>query len=167
MILFLFTSFAYFLHHKNPFNITDTHDINGLPILTIETKILMDSGLNCYEVATLILYYNTIPTKLVLIPYIISIPLFWFNFTFLLRCSSTKFALHIIVSESHQLSVLNLLDNAFNLLTGHVHIEYVLVSTLFASEKLKLQLPSSKIRVCNLKLKWKKKFDEIMWIIYM
>lgn len=41
----------------------DTHDINGFPIITVETKILMDSGLNCYEVATLMLYYNTIPTK--------------------------------------------------------------------------------------------------------
>lgn len=41
----------------------DTHDVNGFPIITIETKILMESGLNCYEVATLILYYNTIPTK--------------------------------------------------------------------------------------------------------
>lgn len=40
----------------------DTHDVNGLPIITIETRILSESGLNCYEIATLILYYNTIPT---------------------------------------------------------------------------------------------------------
>lgn len=52
-----------FKRKKKSFHFPDTHDINGFPIITIETKILMDSGLNCYEVATLILYYNTIPTK--------------------------------------------------------------------------------------------------------
>ena len=49
--------------HKILSIFSDTHDINGFPIITIETKILMDSGLTCYEVATLMLYYNTIPTK--------------------------------------------------------------------------------------------------------
>lgn len=43
--------------------IADTYDVNGFPIITIETRILMESGLNCYEVATLILYYSTIPLK--------------------------------------------------------------------------------------------------------
>lgn len=61
--------------------------------------------------------------------------------------SPSKFTLHAIVSDSNQLSVLNLLDNAFNLLTGHVHIDCVLVSTLFSAEKLQFQLPSSKIKV--------------------
>lgn len=56
----------------------------------------------------------------------------------------------MIVSDSHQLSALNLLDNAFNLITGHVHIDYVLVSTLFNTDKLQLQLPSSKIKVLNM-----------------
>ncbi|XP_055315330.1 uncharacterized protein LOC129575560 isoform X4 [Sitodiplosis mosellana] len=105
--------------------LSDTHDINGFPIITIETKILMDSGLNCYEVATLMLYYNTIPTN------------------------PSKFTLHVIASESDQLSALNLLDNAFNLITGHVHIDNVLVSTLYTTDKLQLQLPLSKIKIIH------------------
>lgn len=76
------------------------------------------------------------------------------DFAFVFRCSPSKFTLHVIVSDSHQLSALNLLDNAFNLITGHVHIDYVLVSTLFTTDKLQLQLPSSKIKVSNLILKY-------------
>ncbi|XP_031619559.1 uncharacterized protein LOC116338443 isoform X2 [Contarinia nasturtii] len=105
--------------------LSDTHDLNGFPIITIETKILMESGLNCYEVATLILYYNTIPTN------------------------PSKFTLHAIVSDSNQLPIFNLLDNAFNLLTGHIHIDSVLVSTLFTNDKLQFHLPLSKIKILH------------------
>lgn len=53
-------TYSNYLNHD--FRFTDTHDVNGLPIITIEAKTLMESGLNCYEIATLILYYNTIPS---------------------------------------------------------------------------------------------------------
>lgn len=70
-----------------------------------------------------------------------------FDFDFHFVYSASKFTLHAIVSESNQLSIFNLLDNAFNLLTGHVHIDSVVVSTLFTVDNIQFHLPSSKIKV--------------------
>lgn len=78
---------------------------------------------------------------------IVMISINFSRFFFFARFSPSKFTIHAIASESYHLSILSLLDNVFNLLTGHVHIDYVLVSTLFASDKLQLQLPLSKIKV--------------------
>lgn len=49
--------------------------------------------------------------------------------------------------ENHELSALSLIDNALNLLTGHVHFDTVLVSTLFSTVPIQLELPCSKIKV--------------------
>lgn len=50
--------------------------------------------------------------------------------------------------ESNQLPILNLLDNSLSLLDGHIRINLVLVSTLYATDQEHLfELPSSKIKV--------------------
>lgn len=43
--------------------IPDTHDINGSPIITVEAEKVLSSGLNYFEIATILLYYNTIPIE--------------------------------------------------------------------------------------------------------
>jgi hypothetical protein len=35
----------------------------GYPLIVIESDKVHQAGLNCYEIATLILFYNTIPMK--------------------------------------------------------------------------------------------------------
>lgn len=35
----------------------------GFPLIAIESDKVHQAGLNCYEIATLILFYNTIPMK--------------------------------------------------------------------------------------------------------
>lgn len=62
--------------------------------------------------------------------------------------SASAFTVHIIVSDSCLLSILQLIDNSLHLLHGHVFFNIVLVSTLYATEKLQtFQLPSSKVKV--------------------
>jgi pleckstrin homology domain-containing family G member 4 len=38
-------------------------DTNGHPIVTIQASDVLKAGLNCYEIATVLLYYNTIPLR--------------------------------------------------------------------------------------------------------
>lgn len=45
------------------FLISGTHDLNGSPIIQIEAENLITAGVNCYEIATVLLYYSTIPLK--------------------------------------------------------------------------------------------------------
>lgn len=40
-----------------------SQDIHGHPIVQIETEKLLASGVNCYEIATVLLYYSTIPLR--------------------------------------------------------------------------------------------------------
>lgn len=63
-------------------------------------------------------------------------------------CSASAFTVHIIISDSCLLPILQLIDNSLHLLDGHVFFNIVLVSTLYATEKLQtFQLPSSKVKV--------------------
>lgn len=45
------------------FAFSGTHDLNGSPIIQIEAENLITAGVNCYEIATVLLYYSTIPLK--------------------------------------------------------------------------------------------------------
>lgn len=45
------------------FILLGTHDLNGSPIITIEAEKLITAGVNGYEIATVLLYYGTIPLK--------------------------------------------------------------------------------------------------------
>ncbi|KAI8121287.1 Puratrophin-1 [Lucilia cuprina] len=38
-----------------------TRDLNGNPLVTVDAESVVAAGLNCYEIATLLLYYSTIP----------------------------------------------------------------------------------------------------------
>ncbi|XP_073840526.1 puratrophin-1-like isoform X2 [Musca autumnalis] len=38
-----------------------TRDLKGNPLVTVDAESVLTAGLNCYEVATLLLYYSTIP----------------------------------------------------------------------------------------------------------
>lgn len=42
---------------------TGTRDLNGASIITVEADKLITAGLNCYEIATVLLFYSTIPIK--------------------------------------------------------------------------------------------------------
>ncbi|KAG5679443.1 hypothetical protein PVAND_009009 [Polypedilum vanderplanki] len=82
---------------------------NGYPLITIESDKVHEAGLNCYEIATLILFYNTIPMN------------------------STAFVIHLIAkndSNGHVKTVLDKLDNCMKLLHGHVKINSVLITMM-------------------------------------
>lgn len=40
-----------------------THDLKGNPLVTVDAESVLAAGLNCYEIATLLLYYSTIPER--------------------------------------------------------------------------------------------------------
>lgn len=49
---------------KNVYDlITGTRDLKGNPLVTVDAEGVVSAGLNCYEIATLLLYYNTIPER--------------------------------------------------------------------------------------------------------
>ncbi|KAJ6634647.1 Puratrophin-1 [Pseudolycoriella hygida] len=100
-----------------------THDLNGSPIIQIEAENLITAGVNCYEIATVLLYYSTIPLN-------------------------SCFTIHTIATNTSQLAMLDLLDTSLHLLHGHVKFNVVLVSCLFKSDNLKKDhLPASNIKL--------------------
>ncbi|XP_011180766.2 uncharacterized protein LOC105211141 isoform X1 [Zeugodacus cucurbitae] len=40
-----------------------TTDLKGQPIVTVDAECVLAAGLNCYEIATVLLYYSTIPER--------------------------------------------------------------------------------------------------------
>ncbi|XP_037951813.1 putative uncharacterized protein DDB_G0274535 [Teleopsis dalmanni] len=40
-----------------------TRDLHGHPLVTVDAEVVIAAGLNCYEVATVLLYYSTIPER--------------------------------------------------------------------------------------------------------
>ncbi|KAG4067433.1 hypothetical protein HA402_009670 [Bradysia odoriphaga] len=100
-----------------------THDLNGSPIIQIEAENLITAGVNCYEIATVLLYYSTIPLN-------------------------SCFTIHTIATNTSQLAMLDLLDTSLHLLHGHVKFNVVLVSCLFKSDKPKKDhLPASNVKL--------------------
>ncbi|XP_017488800.1 PREDICTED: uncharacterized protein LOC108377030 isoform X3 [Rhagoletis zephyria] len=41
-----------------------TSDLKGHPIVTVDAECVLAAGLNCYEIATVLLYYSTIPERI-------------------------------------------------------------------------------------------------------
>ncbi|CAD7003973.1 unnamed protein product [Ceratitis capitata] len=40
-----------------------TSDLKGHPIVTVDAECVLAAGLNCYEIATVLLYYSTLPER--------------------------------------------------------------------------------------------------------
>lgn len=53
-VLYLYTTFYLPL---------GTNDLKGHPIVTVDAEFVLTAGLNCYEIATVLLYYSTIPER--------------------------------------------------------------------------------------------------------
>ncbi|XP_037905346.1 uncharacterized protein LOC119648013 isoform X4 [Hermetia illucens] len=86
-----------------------TRDLKGRPIITIEASNVTEAGLNCYEVATVLLYYSTIPER------------------------SSPFTILIISSSNSDLNALDLVCNSLKLIVGHFHADEILVTSLNAN----------------------------------
>ncbi|XP_055707443.1 uncharacterized protein LOC129804301 isoform X2 [Phlebotomus papatasi] len=84
-----------------------TKDKNNTSIIVIEAQKLMEAAVNCYEIATVFLYYSTVPT------------------------SPVPFTIHLVANESAHLSVVDLLDSSLQLVHGHVAVKRVIVSGTF------------------------------------
>uniref|UniRef100_A0A336K1P8 CSON003678 protein n=1 Tax=Culicoides sonorensis TaxID=179676 RepID=A0A336K1P8_CULSO len=85
-----------------------THDNNGIPLITVEADKVIAAGLNCYEIATVLLYYSTIPLRPT-------------AFNLLIYCTN----------KNNQTHLTELLDNSINLIKNHIKIEvaYVFVNS--------------------------------------
>ncbi|XP_053672805.1 uncharacterized protein LOC128723122 [Anopheles nili] len=86
-------------------SIPGTHDRSGSPIIYIEVAKTLASGLNCYEIATVLLYYNTLPIQ-----------------------RPAHYTLHLLVNESAQLAFLDTIESTLQLLDGHLKLSAVFVS---------------------------------------
>ncbi|KFB50947.1 AGAP006188-PA-like protein [Anopheles sinensis] len=84
---------------------TGTHDRSGSPIIYIEVEKTLASGLNCYEIATVLLYYNTLPIQ-----------------------RPAHYTLHLLVHECAQLAFLETIESTLQLLDGHLKLAAVFVS---------------------------------------
>lgn len=84
---------------------------------------------------------------------------FFFNYLVFIFYSCSSFTIHVIINESSQVAILDLLDNTLQLLHGHVKFTIVLVSgTCNLSDKLiKDHLPASNVKV-SINKKWRKLF---------
>ncbi|XP_058122091.1 uncharacterized protein LOC131294118 [Anopheles ziemanni] len=86
-------------------SIPGTHDRSGSPIIYIEVEKTLASGLNCYEIATVLLYYNTLPIQ-----------------------RPAHYTLHLLVHECAQLAFLETIESTLQLLDGHLKLAAVFVS---------------------------------------
>uniref|UniRef100_A0A182MFF3 DH domain-containing protein n=1 Tax=Anopheles culicifacies TaxID=139723 RepID=A0A182MFF3_9DIPT len=90
-----------------------THDRSDSPIIYVEVEQTLASGLNCYEIATVLLYYNTLPIQ-----------------------RPAHYTLHLLVNESAQLAFLDTIESTLQLLDGHLKLSAIFVSgTYDASEQ--------------------------------
>ncbi|XP_055619314.1 uncharacterized protein LOC129764351 [Toxorhynchites rutilus septentrionalis] len=86
-------------------SIPGTHDRSDSPLIFIDAEKVLTSGLNCYEIATVLLYYNTLPIQ-----------------------SPSQYSIHLLLSDSSQLTFLETLDSALQLLSGHLKFGSIYVS---------------------------------------
>uniref|UniRef100_A0A182R0Z4 DH domain-containing protein n=1 Tax=Anopheles farauti TaxID=69004 RepID=A0A182R0Z4_9DIPT len=82
-----------------------THDRSGTPIIYIEVEKTLASGLNCYEIATVLLYYNTLPIH-----------------------RPAHYTLHLLVNDGAQLTFLDTIESTLQLLDGHLKLSAIFVS---------------------------------------
>uniref|UniRef100_A0A9I3EI59 DH domain-containing protein n=1 Tax=Anopheles dirus TaxID=7168 RepID=A0A9I3EI59_9DIPT len=93
-------------------SIPGTHDRSGSPIIYVEVEKTLASGLNCYEIATVLLYYNTLPIH-----------------------RPAHYTLHLLVNDAVQLAFLDTIESTLQLLDGHLKLSAIFVSgTYDASE---------------------------------
>uniref|UniRef100_A0A182TCP6 Uncharacterized protein n=1 Tax=Anopheles maculatus TaxID=74869 RepID=A0A182TCP6_9DIPT len=102
-----------------------THDRSGAPIIYIEVEKTIASGLNCYEIATVLLYYNTLPIQ-----------------------RPAHYTLHLLVNESAQLTFLDTIESTLQLLDGHLKLSAIFVSGAYdpAEQQNSLKQPREYLR---------------------
>ncbi|CAO1324103.1 unnamed protein product [Diamesa hyperborea] len=84
----------------------------GCPLIVIDSDKIQQAGINFYEIATVLLFYSTIPL------------------------SSATFAIHLIVNDDKNgATVLDKVDNSLQLLHGHIRINSVLITNKKTSQK--------------------------------
>ncbi|XP_055841406.1 uncharacterized protein LOC129908710 isoform X2 [Episyrphus balteatus] len=85
-----------------------TRDLSGRPIVSVDAECLMNSSLNCYEVATVLLFYSTIPEST--------------------TTSETPLTFTILISieKSSHLNTIELICNSLKLLTRHFQFSEIL-----------------------------------------
>ncbi|XP_055536209.1 uncharacterized protein LOC129724944 isoform X2 [Wyeomyia smithii] len=111
-------------------SIPGTYDRSGSPLIYIEVEKVLASGLNCYEIATVLLYYNTLPIQ-----------------------SPSQYCIHLLLSESSQLTFLETLDSALQLLSGHLKFGSIYVSGSYDPADNK-HPPKELIRHLNVHIKY-------------
>ncbi|XP_059613390.1 uncharacterized protein LOC132259677 [Phlebotomus argentipes] len=105
-------------------------DKNNTSIIVIEAQKLMEAAVNCYEIATVFLYYSTVPT------------------------SPVPFTIHLVANESAELSVLELLDSSLQLLHGHVAVKRVIVSGTFQISAADQRSPRDHLPASRVEIKY-------------
>ncbi|XP_055611891.1 uncharacterized protein LOC129758418 [Uranotaenia lowii] len=111
-------------------SIPGTYDRSGSPLIFIEVEKCLASGLNCYEIATVLLYYNTLPIQ-----------------------SPSQYCIHLLLSGSSQLAFLETLDSALQLLNGHLKFGSIYVSGTYDPADNK-HPPKELIRNLNVHIKY-------------
>lgn len=107
-----------------------TYDRSGSPLIYIEVEKVLTSGLNCYEIATVLLYYNTLPIQ-----------------------SPSQYCIHLLLSDSSQLAFIETLDSALQLLSGHLAFGSIYVSGTYDPADNK-HPPKELIRNLNVHIKY-------------
>ncbi|XP_062544132.1 uncharacterized protein LOC134211360 [Armigeres subalbatus] len=117
-------------HLTSGISIPGTYDRSGSPLIYIEAEKVLASGLNCYEIATVLLYYNTLPIQ-----------------------SPSQYCIHLLLTESSQLAFLETLDSALQLLSGHISFGSIYVSGSYDPADNK-HPPKELIRNLNVHIKY-------------
>ncbi|XP_065087755.1 uncharacterized protein Pura [Ochlerotatus camptorhynchus] len=117
-------------HLTSGISIPGTYDRSGSPLIYIEAEKVLASGLNCYEIATVLLYYNTLPIQ-----------------------SPSQYCIHLLLTESSQLTFLETLDSALQLLSGHLKFGSIYVSGSYDPADNK-HPPKELIRNLNVHIKY-------------
>ncbi|XP_052893536.1 uncharacterized protein LOC128301212 isoform X1 [Anopheles moucheti] len=114
-------------------SIPGTHDRSGAPIIYIEVEKTLASGLNCYEIATVLLYYNTLPIQ-----------------------RPAHYTLHLLVNESAQLAFLDTIESTLQLLDGHLKLCAVFVSGVYdaAEQQAGLKQPKEYLRPGSVRVRY-------------
>uniref|UniRef100_A0A8D8IBJ9 Pleckstrin homology domain-containing family G member 4B n=1 Tax=Culex pipiens TaxID=7175 RepID=A0A8D8IBJ9_CULPI len=111
-------------------SIPGTYDRSGSPLIYIEVEKVLTAGLNCYEIATVLLYYNTLPIQ-----------------------SPSQYCIHLLLSDSSQLAFIETLDSALQLLSGHLAFGSIYVSGTYDPADNKYP-PKELIRNLNVHIKY-------------
>lgn len=95
-----------------------TRDLSGRPIVSVDAECLMNSSLNCYEVATVLLFYSTIPES----TSTLETPPAPAPTT----ATAPEFTILISIEKSSHLNAIELICNSLKLLTRHFQCSEIL-----------------------------------------